>query len=70
VSSSQCGLENIEWWSILTTNPDPKIFFAVVILRAAPNNLLALLWRERIKVRVMRGAGSPSPANGRGKLMM
>jgi hypothetical protein len=30
-------------------NPDPKIFFALVMLGAAPNNLLALLWRERIK---------------------
>jgi len=35
-------------------NPDPNIFFAGLMLRAAPDNLLALLWRERMKVRVVR----------------
>ena len=33
-------------------SPDPKIYFAVVMFGAAPNNLLALLWslwRERMK---------------------
>jgi len=34
-------------------SPDPKIFFAVVMLGAVPNNLLALPWRERIKVRAV-----------------
>jgi len=38
----------------LSMNPDPNIFFAGLMLRAAPDNLLALLWRERMKVRVVR----------------
>ncbi|MBI3057774.1 MAG: hypothetical protein HYY81_00445 [Deltaproteobacteria bacterium] len=35
-------------------SPDPKIFLGVVMLGPAPNSLLALLWRERIEVRVVR----------------
>lgn len=40
------------WWASATAcesvSPDPKIFFVVVMFRAAPNKLLALS-REREK---------------------
>ncbi|MBI4488893.1 MAG: hypothetical protein HY694_07385, partial [Deltaproteobacteria bacterium] len=54
-------------------NPDPKIFLGVVMFGAAPNSLLALLWRERIEVRVVRMEFALTltlSRDGRGKLMM
>jgi hypothetical protein len=46
------------WWASATAcesvSPDPKIFFVVVMFRAAPNKLLALFWRERTRAEVVR----------------